>query len=241
MGTALLGMLLVVLAWTTLFNEKAVRQALGSMDSSAQIKRARSLMRSDLLKASRSHIAVATVPVTPTGFAEGTALWFLSCDDDQGLPQHDDAGNPRWHHNVLYYSILPTNHDALAGYHCTPGASTGILDDFCPHKVLIRKEIRYAAGSGTEQMIPASQLTPYLRAPVGHDFSSVPDSSGQKVAVVARSFLYFEAHPEGTGIAIDLRACDEMRARKQLAVGSLSLSGTPFTQSYTFSVLPDLP
>lgn len=236
---AVLSGLLVLLAMATQYSESALRQTVGSVDASTQLKRTARWLHRDLLQTSASKIESCAVPPA-AGLAEGRALWFLSCLDSSGKPTRDNAGGPAWKRNVLYYSIKPQQHTALVGFLCQPGGLTG-LDDFCPHKVLIRKEIRYQPGSGPELLIPPSAIGTYLKAPNQMDFSVVRDAPGQSVTVLARQLLTFDARVQNAGVDISIQAVELARAKRQLAVGSQSLSGSKFTQSYEFRVLPDLP
>ncbi|MBS2038376.1 prepilin-type N-terminal cleavage/methylation domain-containing protein [bacterium] len=237
---AVLSGMLLLLALATHYSESALRHTVGSVDASTQLKRAAHWLRRDLLQTSKSKLETCDVPVSAAGLAEGKALWFLSCLDASGKPTRDNAGNPAWKKNILYYSIKPQQHDSLAGITCQPGGPSG-LDDFCAHKVLIRKEIRYQSGSGPEVLIPSSAIASYLKAPNQLDFSVVRDTPDQTVTVLARQLLAFDAQAQDGGVDISIQAVELARARREIAIGNQSLSNSKFTQSYRFQVLPDLP
>ena len=96
------------------------------------INRAVSRLDRELLAASAFEIATAQVPDhLGGGGSDGQAVWFLSdVDPLTGRSMRTVDGSPFWQKTILYYLVVPTNHDALCGYTCVGGvAPSGTFDD----------------------------------------------------------------------------------------------------------------
>ena len=240
-GMAVMGLLFVVLSWAVTYSQSAVRQATGSQDSSDQLKRATRMLRMDLLQTSRSQISVCNVGAGP--IPEGRAVWFLSSIDNLGVAQRDSSGYPLWVKQILYYSLVPQQHDSLAGgIPCQSGLGPLGVEDFCPHKVLIRKEIDLGSSGTLENLLSTADIQPYLTRPQGVDYGAMRSEPGvKKVNAICRSLLFFYADFQLPGVNVDIRAVDDKRAQKEIPLGRVSLTNSTYTQSYTTTIIPETP
>ncbi|MGE0491033.1 MAG: type II secretion system protein J [Vulcanimicrobiota bacterium] len=202
-------------------------------------------LEADLGLAGASTINLANGPASLAGgAADGQALWFLSAIDPlTGEFAHDLDGNPFWQRNILYYLVVPQRHQQLYGYDCQ-GGSAG-LDDFCPHKILLRKVIDSGVPTDPTTDPEASQeqiltdITPYLTRPDGLDISAMNGEAGlESVEVVATRLLYFEVTRTGSEVVVDLRASSTPNLERSLRVGSVSLRSRPETSQYRRSFFP---
>jgi prepilin-type N-terminal cleavage/methylation domain-containing protein len=214
-----------------------------------EMNRASRSLESDLSTASRGSIRVAKVAGSFSGGADGDAVWFLSAENKAlGEFARDTEGRPIWQRNILYYLIVPKQHDALYGAGCSTSPRTG-NDSYCPHKVLIRKVIDSPPiadqASADPTLIAQSLLTeiePYLSRPEGLDTSAMTEEPGVESArIIGTSLLYFEVVPEGREVTIDLRAVPLEGLGRKTRVGSVSLLESPSTRQFLKSFFPKNP
>lgn len=179
------------------------------------------------------------------GGSDGQAVWTLSARAVDGSFTKTDDGYPFWQRNVLYYLVVPLNHQTLFGLNCAGGADPSGFDDRCPHKMLIRKVIDSGPAtdpSGDPETVAESLLddvSPYLTQPAGWDTSAMAAESGlESVEIVAGGLLRFEARPLPGGIVVDLRATALDQARRELTVGATALGEHPLTAALLKPIYP---
>jgi prepilin-type N-terminal cleavage/methylation domain-containing protein len=240
---AIAGILLSALGLAVQMSDQAVRKATGSHDSSLLLKKAARRIRQDLLQTSKQTLQIAAFN-GPTGVAEGQALCVLTSRSDQGIDQVSTAGGPTWLYNVIYYCITPTQHDSFAGQSCTQSLGSWGIDDRCAHKVLIRKEIDLPSSSppDSEPLLSASQLTNEIVAPVRLDVSGIRSGANcRKVEIIGIQMLGMSVEQTNQGLHVRLATVDVPRATKEKGIGSSSLLNSSYTQSYDFTVNPEMP
>ncbi|MEW6282596.1 MAG: prepilin-type N-terminal cleavage/methylation domain-containing protein, partial [Candidatus Eremiobacterota bacterium] len=241
-----------MLAYLALSN--GVRLWKGVTDSegaSVEMRKASVRLERDLALTELSSLVVAPGPNSLGPAPDGNAVCFLSpVDPATGQVARRKDGNPFWQRNILYYLVVPTNHQALFGSTCAGGVGPNGLDDRCPHKVLVRKVID--SGGATQPGAPEStaerpltNLTPYLTRPNGYSLTAMGGEPGlSQVEIVGARLLTFrvEVAPEPTRtlqeVVVTLQGVALAEARKRLRVGQDPLSTGPFTRSLTLSVIP---
>ncbi|MCA9796235.1 MAG: type II secretion system protein, partial [Candidatus Eremiobacteraeota bacterium] len=227
LGTALLGMLMVFLAAILMGSQKVWRQVSGSTESGSQLLKALREVRGEMVLASPRQITTVQVPASLGGGPDGDAVWFTSAiDPNTGEFVRKPNGSPFWQRNVLYYLVVPTNHDNLFGASCAGGVGPDGYDDTCPHKVLIRKEIDFGPATDTtneaneETLMTPAEIGPYLTRPNGY---SVTTFAGEQAQIKARELLGFRVMLNPLPATIEVRGVNLPRANKSLAVGTVSL------------------
>ncbi len=211
-------------------------KALWSADAAEyQLRKAVRLLERDLGGGDALQVSTKRVPSHLSGVAsDGLAIWFLSTDDGSGVGARTDVGEPRWQRNVLYYLVVPQNHDALARMSCTGGTTTaaGNFDAQCPHKLLVRKVIDFGDptdwtdATEEEELMGSSDVDAYLTQPDGLDVGAMTSEPNvEQVQVVAANLLWWnvELAPNPAHwpreVAIDMRAVILDRARQEVRLG----------------------
>ncbi|MBI3924458.1 MAG: hypothetical protein HY319_02865 [Armatimonadetes bacterium] len=241
-SVGLFSLLLVVI--TVLFTRTlGVWRRIDSADTAdREMRKAVAALRHDLQLASPSRLSRTQVPPSLGSASDGEALWFLSPLDATGKMVHkQDSAEPLWQRNVLYYLVVPQDHDATFKMICA-GASGPTGDDAgCPHKVLIRKVIdsgtpTVPSDETTEEAMVAD-VTPYLTRPDGYDVSGMSEPGLEETTIIASNLLGFESQSGNpTEVAVELRAVSIQEARRETNVGATSMYAGRFTRLAPFSV-----
>ncbi|MEW6283150.1 MAG: hypothetical protein AB1758_31350 [Candidatus Eremiobacterota bacterium] len=223
------------------------RTASGRGDAGLRLKEAARRLERDLIQSRYVETQVARVPPSlPSGGEDGSAVWMLSpADPATGAVVTRPDGAPFWQRNILYYLVVP------AGDPCPGGAGANGLDDRCPHKVLVRKEIdsppvTTPTGSAEEEeevLLP--NVIPYLTRPKGLSVAAMrtSEASVSRAEVVATDLLSMEVQrepdPRVKGeIQISLVAVNLESAGRQARVGTQSLAQSRFAVHHLLSVFP---
>lgn len=239
-----LGLLLIILATAMAKSEYVWRRLNGSADSSVRLKRAIQKLRRDLAQTEVNQLAIGASPATVGGFPDGSALWCLSCEaGDQPVLKGDS--HPFWCKTILYYVSIPIHHDQLVGQVCAGGLGPEGVDDRCPHKCLIRKEIDLAPATTTspqaneEVLPPLASLRPYMTRPQTLGAQEMKLEPGVKsVSVLAYPILSFKATQSNQQVNLDIRAVSILAARRKVRLGIDSLWDSPLTFQQTTRVMP---
>ena len=202
-------------------------------DAAGHLRRVELNLRQDLKMADPSEMRAAAV-----GSGNGFALWFLSATDysvptDQQRFVRDIDGRPDWQRNILYYLIRPADHDAQVGHAC--GNDPATSDAFCPHKVLIRKEINQTT------IIPPGSISTYTTAPTNYNTASMVSGAVTEAKILSDQFLYFTITgfvPGRRLVNIDLAATRVREASKKITIGGTSLLNSPFTSRHFMLIVP---
>ncbi len=230
----------ILLVLVMLFSQSlSIWQRSSSRDTATrELRKVRASLERDLSLANPQQVGRAQVPDhLGGGGKDGEALWFLSPIDPathQIVRAHD--GTPVWQRNILYYLVVPQNHNATFGVTCAGGAAANGYDDRCPHKVLIRKIINQ------NTLLP--NVNGYLTAPNGYDLSGMGgEPSLDEVKIVASHLLTFSSvtapPPQNIPslIAVDARAVAEEEARRKVGIGTLPMFTGQFTLQGPFTVM----
>ena len=198
-------------------------------------------LRKDLSnsKMSASTLAISQVPASlSTGF-DGDAVCFLSpVDPLSGDLANNTDGTPFMMRNVLYYLVVPQNHDALFGVHCTGGADTDGYEVQCPHKLLVRRMVDQNGAANPSnpatQNIMLSNWNTLLTRPTS--LASIDDDN----KIVASNLLTLRITPQPSNglLIIDVRAVSIEEATRTTAVGQVSLAAGPFTVQQVSAIVP---
>jgi hypothetical protein len=206
------------------------RRTSGRDTAARELRKARAALERDLALASPAQLRRSSN-------LDGEALWFLSPIDPatRQIARGSD-GLAIWQRNILYYLVIPANHDALFGVQCTPAAGPNGMDDRCTHKVLVRKVI------DSDTLLP--DVSAYLTQPNGFDLSGMSGEPNlDEAAIVANRLLTFQTEsappPHGVPnlVRVDLRAVDEEEARHETTVGTQSMYIGKYTLQGPFTVL----
>ena len=201
-----------------------------------RLSKVKDQLHRELRLASLNAVKLDKVPASlPGGAWDGAALWFLSSVSPvTGEMVCDATGAPIWQVNVLYYLVVPANHQALIGFDCQGGAASDGFDDRCPHKVLLRKVVDNP-GASSQELLTAAQLSPLLTRPNGYDLSALKAEPGvQQVKIIAKDLLGFRATLGADPnfpreMDWELQAVSLKDAQKNLAVGRVSCSNSRYT------------
>lgn len=252
-GFTLFSVVGLLLVGAFFYSTKAWRGLSGSSSAQLALRKGQTVLQRDLRRTSYASVRVA--PSTASlGIADGDAVWFLSAIDPvTGEFMRKSDGTPFWQRNILYYITVPNNHNSVFGTACSGGADAQGYEVQCPHKVLIRKVL----DSGTvtdptdesteEQPMAAADITPYLTRPNGTDVSAMTGEVGlSSVNIAASGLLSFRVQlapdPQyDNEVRMRLLACAIEAARREVAVGTVPLSGNRFTLDYSLSVFPTTP
>jgi len=248
LATAIMSIMMVVLGEALLQAQGSFRNVSGASDSSDTLRKVTLMMRRELLQTSAAQIG-SGFSCNSLGSPDGYALWFLSNVGSDGQPHFMVDGSPFWQRNVLYYLVVPNDHNGLFGQNCVGGAGPSLTDDRCPHKVLIRKVIDFGAATdftneaNIEPLMTGPQVAAYLTRPNGYKTQGMMAEAGIKTAqVVGRNLLTFVVTVPGPGsVTLDTRATSIARARNKVALGNVSLFNSPFTFHFSLTVSPSIP
>ena len=241
-----MGLFSVLLVITTaLFTESlGVWRRTDSSDSAnREMRKAEAAIERDLELASVSQLSTTPVPPSLGAGNDGDAIWFLSpVDPTTRKMALKDDGSPFWQRNILYYLVVPQNHDATVGMSCNGVAGPTGFESACPHKVLIRKVID--SGTPTVTTDPTTEealitnISPYLTRPLGYDVSAMSEPGLEETSIVASRLLGFDILPGSVAaeVNIDLRAVEIEEARRETSVGLVSMFTGRFTQHASVSV-----
>lgn len=247
-GFSVFTLLMVVLAAALTRSQEVWRRANASNSSQVELRKAFWTLDRDLKETTFETVRVARGPISLTGF-DGDAVWFLSAQDpNTGEFLRTDDGHPLWQRNILYYSVVPDQHDQLHGFDCAGGSDVDGYETRCPHKVLLRKVIDNPPGAagpvvGSADQELLSDISPYLTRPQGY----VPSSGEpglESVTIAAKNLLEFRAalepNPGWNGeVSITLSAVRiEEEASRLVKIGTEPLES--FTQTFSFSLFPPL-
>ncbi|MGE0492388.1 MAG: type II secretion system protein J [Vulcanimicrobiota bacterium] len=208
------------------------------------VTRAVSRLDRELLAASAFEIGTADVPAhLGGGGLDGQAVWFLSdVDPATGQSKRTVDGSPFWQKTILYYLVVPNNHDALCGYTCAGGvAPSGSYDDRCPHKVLVRKVLDVGSDTdlsdeATAESLP-SNVNAWLTQPDAFDVSGLAGEVDlEQVEVVAGDLLWFTVDLAAPEVTVTVKAAPWGDLEKRLAVGSTSLEGQPGVREHRYTL-----
>lgn len=242
-------LLLTVVAVLLTQSVGVYRRTNGTDTALREMRRARAALERDLVLASPSQIRRARVPASLGGGDDGEALWFLSPVDPNASPPtvlRKRDGTPFWQRNILYYLVVPNNHNTTFGMSCAGGTAANGYDDRCPHKVLIRKVIDSGVPTNPADETTEETLLPnvgaYTTRPNGYSLAGMPDPAPTVPSIVASHLLGFEtftAPPPGnvpTEVLVDLRALSTEEARREMRVGVDPAYTSRFTHLAPFSV-----
>ncbi len=247
-GMGIFTLIMVVLVG--LFSQSLAiwRTTSGTDTAVRELRRVTAALDRDLALASPARIARAQVADhLGGGGMDGEALWFLSpLDPATGQMARKLDGSAMWMRNVLYYLVVPANHDAVFGMSCSGGSGPNGYDDRCPHKVLIRKVIDSGVptlvGDETSEEELLADVSAYLTQPDGFDLSTMAEPGLEDKRVVANNLLMFQtvtAPPPAAApreLAVDVRAMSVEEARREMRVGTDAGADSRFTLRAPFSV-----
>lgn len=243
-------MLLMTLLTVALNKGRAIwNRATSSTSSQLQLRKSFVPLSKELEETEFETIRVADGPSSLVG-KDGDAVWFLSAQDPvTGEFRRTDDGHPLWQRNVLFYSVVPDQHDKLIGYNCTGGQDKDGYEVRCPHKLLIKKVINYPPGSsGPIVGSPDQELLPsvkdYLTRPKGLDPNISVEKGVESTTIVARDILTFQVKLEPDSsrpgeVFLKLSSARIEEARRNVQIGNSSLDS--FTETFSFSVFPPNP
>lgn len=214
-----------------------------------QLRKVELFLLEDLKRSSFAQLRVETMP---EGWAAGSAdalvgvekhgpeVWFLSALDDSGEQfLRTSDGNPDWQRNVLYYCVKPSDawHQATYGFLCQPDSAKvdNLYDTWCPHKWLIRKEIRQTS------LLDETSIQNYLTTPTSRDleYMKTTEPDLERVQVLADTLLIFRVTLKIPEVLVDLKAFRVLEAGDILRVGESSLDNNVFTVQYDARVVPN--
>lgn len=236
----------VMVVLVGLFNQSLAvwRTSSGSDTAMREMRKVRAALERDMALGRAAFVGRSQVADhLGGGGLDGEALWFLSpVDPATGQIVRKSDGSAMWMRNILYYLVVPSNHDAVFGLHCVGGAAANGYDDRCPHKLLIRKVIdadgaTVATDETTEEALIAD-ITPYLTQPSGYDLTAMAEPGLEDKRVAANSLLTFSSAPGtvGSEVAFDVRAMSIAEARRAIEVGKAPAWDSRFTLQSPFSV-----
>ena len=238
---------MVVLGQAMMQAQNSFRTVTGTSECADELRRVSRDLRLEMMQTSASQIGTGN-SCSSLGPPDGQALWFLSNVDSSGKAQFLSDGSPFWLKNVLYYLVVPDDHQRLFGQLCAGGAGPGGYDDRCPHKVLVRKEIDFAGATNladdttVETLMTGASLTPYLLRPAGYKVGTSGQPGLLSAQIVGRNLLTFSLSSSlSNTLTIDTRSVSIARARTKLAIGTVSLFSSPFTYQFSLTVIPSVP
>lgn len=229
----------------------------GGSTAQHTLRNLRNKLSRDLSKT--SFASVGTSPsLSSLGPVDGSALWFLSpVNQNTGEYVRASNGTPFWQHHILYYAVVPADHNNFVGTTCTGGADADGFEIQCPHKVIVRKvidigDLANPADEGTLE-IPFAETDPpvdvskYLTRPRGLDTSSMLLEDGViEAAVVSTGILSFNAEMghnanQPREIKIETASVSIPSAQKVLRIGQAPLKDTVHESRVTILEHPRIP
>lgn len=219
------------------------RKTAGSQDVDVELLKARDTLRRDLLQASFVQCRVSDYPSLTSTDNTGDVLWMLSAEDPAtGELARDPDGVPFWQRNVVYYCVVPTDHDKYYGTACGARRPTD-----CPHKVLVRRVVDdgpltrpNSRVKNEEKLLETATLNGLFLIPT--DRRSIPGGD-RNTQVVAAGVLDFKVSlapdaewPEE--VRVQLVGLPEQVDGKRLELGKGDPHASSYAHSLTFSVQP---
>ena len=211
--------------WRKTSSRDAVSKSLG---------RAWSSLRRDLENIKLDTQSFATQKVSPSlgSGNDGDALCFLSPEDANGDLAVDDLGNAFMVNNIVYYLIVPQNHDQMFGMHCNGGADSAGYEMQCPHKALVRVTQDNNPSGGPAD--PTDNKTKNVLIPTWNTLFTRPTNLQGGTAtrkVVAANLLTFRLNPDTTNnmLRVEMSAVASEDAARNIPLGSVQLGATPYT------------
>lgn len=221
----------------------------------------RDLMKADevlLLDLKRSR--ADRVRCAPT--AVGGSMWLNTCLRRTGAlagqPCRDPEGEPIWQGTVLFYVVRPAPalHQQLFGYNCAAWSGSG-PDAYCPHKLLIRRQIETTPHTANPPVAAESEPLPanvdaYIGSPptqpANLQLTNLPNPASTVVEsrVVALCLLTFDPRRPPSSIdrvEVQLAAVRRREAQKLINIGSydfLQPTNRRFVVEHNFSVYPGI-
>jgi hypothetical protein len=228
------------------------RTLMETQTAELQLSKAAARLESDLTLSQAGQVQTSRVPSSLAGASDGTAIWFLSAvDPNTGIVVRKPDGSPFWQRNILFYVVVPDQHQSLFGYDCAGGIGPDGFEDRCPHKVLLRKVIDSGVATNSttdptsteEVLLP--DVTEYLTRPMGYDVRSMSGERGlQETTIAANRLLWFEAkigaEPDWPQeVTLDIRATAIKDAERETAVGTVSLFDSVHTTTRLRTLTPE--
>ena len=246
LSAALMGVLMLVLAEALRLTQHTLRDTSGASDANSEIQIISSQISRDLVAGKLAEVRAQTGPTSLVA-PDGSALWMLSnMNPITNLPVIRSDGTAFWQRNVLYYAVIPNNHNGLYGYNCSGGAGPNGHDDRCPHKLLLRKVIDQspatdAVNENNMETIIDPGINPYLTRPVGYNTSAMlgTETGLQEVTIAGRRILGFRAEVVGNAVDVELSVVSLRRAQAKVAIGTTSLYNTVYTYRAQMSYRPE--
>lgn len=209
----------------------------GSRDDAARnLDRAWAALRRDLGRARLTDLTFQKADSPPRSLAkakDGDAICVLSpVEPATGELVNKRDGTAYMMRNVIYYLVVPGNHNECAG-----GAGSDGYEVRCPHKVLIRKIQDYGSptprdgGSTVEETMNPSWQS-LLERPA--DLAA----RSSDVQLVATNLLTFRCRPQSSWLEVELRATAIQEARAKVPLGSVDLMDSVYTLKQVTTVSP---
>lgn len=212
--------------------------------SRRELAKASASLQRDLKLASGQELSKTRVPPSLGSGDDGEAIWFLSpVDPVSGQMVHRQDAKPFWQRNILYYLVVPANHNNSFQVNCLGTAGPGGYEVACAHKVLIRKVIDSGPatipGNETTQETLVPSVAAYLTRPNGLSVAAMAGEPNLKeVKIVATNLLYFATTaPGATQLDIELRAVAVELARHQMPLGSTSIYDSRYTRQAALNLI----
>jgi prepilin-type N-terminal cleavage/methylation domain-containing protein len=234
---SIFGLVMAVSAAALIESNRIFLNSSGRDSAVHELAKAHAALEADLemSRVSSATFKQSTVPAHQGSGLDGDAIDFLSPDTSPtSQAVYGTDGTAFWMRNIVYYLIVPQNHDALNNHVCAGVADAYGYDDGCPHKILMRQISDQNTSDPTNPTTEQSLLSPFptFARPIGYPKTS----SLTTVAIHLLTFRCTLPHPGQ--IQIDLRALSFDDASKSVSIGSTPLSQTPFVIEQTFSVFP---
>ncbi|MFN8608743.1 MAG: hypothetical protein U0931_14495 [Vulcanimicrobiota bacterium] len=243
LACSLMSLLMLVLAQTLGFGQMVFRTTSGNTDTTALLRKVSQVLERDSLQTSFKASDVANTPGN-----EGGAFWCLSNLDSSGQPHYKADGSPFWSRNIIFYLVVPNNHQSLFGRTCPLSlvGPNGHLQD-CPHKVMVRMEVdsgtatNYANETTEEGLLTPAAASSYFKKPNGYDVSGLYSVAPgiKEVSVIGQLLLDFEVIKSAGAFNVDLRAVSLKRAERVVNTSG-PMYNSPFTMSFTQSIYPQV-
>ena len=218
----------------------------GGSDAQHSLRKVRNRLTRDLNRTSFESVGTMNGP-SSVGPFDGSALWFLSpIDSTTGEFVRTSTGTPFWQNHILYYAVIPNNHNELVGYDCSGGPDDEGFEVQCPHKLVIRKvidngpladptderTIELPFQEADPQIEEADILNRYLTRPNGLDTSAMLSEEGVvDVSIVSANILSFQASiapdpGQPREIRVETASVSIPSASSTIRIGQEPLKGT---------------
>lgn len=193
-------------------------------------------------KLSPTSFEKAVVPASLGTGNDGDAICFLSPITNSGdlavKSTGTSLGEPFMMRNIIYYLVVPQNHNTLFQCNCVGGADSAGYEQQCPHKVLIRVEKDHNATSNPADpnvsasenfLIPNWQTTQLTRP------TALKSTVSRKI--VATNLLTFRVTPDNSRgqLKVLIQATSAEDAARSIKLGQVPLNSSPYTVTQTSS------